>query len=149
MNSLDNSLDSAVDNSLENALGHRTNELARQRLQYYIGCAIINLNHLLFEEPCDFLGVREYNQSNVDRLIKIFEIEGCGNLEPEHRVAAVVNSNALNNALSLTGITQEQLLNPTTYANLAFEHDTRLVCLYGSHRLLMQLVSLRATRQST
>lgn len=58
----------------------------RYRLQYYRGCAVIDFNHLLFEEPRDFLGVREYNQSNVDRLVKIFEIEGCGNVQTHEKV---------------------------------------------------------------
>jgi hypothetical protein len=68
----------------------------------------------------------------VDRLVKIFDIEGCGNLESEHRVAAVIDSNALTNALSMTGITQEHLLDRTSYVNLAFERDARLICVYGN-----------------
>lgn len=115
-------------------LGDRTNILAVQRLQYFRGCAVIDFTHLFFEDA-DLLGSREYSQVNVDRLIKIFQIEGCCNLEPEHRIAAVVDSDKLKNALSISGITQEQLLDPTIQNTLCFEEGTRLMCIFGKHRL--------------
>lgn len=115
-------------------LGDRANLLAVQRLQYFRGCAVIDFNHLFFEDAA-LLGSREYSQFNVDRLIKIFQIEGCCNMDPEHRIAAVVDSDRLKNALSISGITQEQLLDPTAQNILSFEEGTRLLCIFGKHRL--------------
>jgi hypothetical protein len=123
------------DCTLDNALGRQTNELARKRLQFYRGCAIVDFNHLFFEEPHEYVGVRQYDQKNVDRLIHIFEIEGCCNLEPEHRIAAVVDSSTFTNALSMTGATEEQLLDPASQIALKFNENARLVCVYGKHRL--------------
>jgi hypothetical protein len=36
--------------------------------------------------------VRHYDQKSVGKLMNIFEIEGCCKLEPEHKVAAIVDS---------------------------------------------------------
>ncbi|KAJ5981105.1 hypothetical protein N7481_008403 [Penicillium waksmanii] len=125
-------------------LSDRANLLAVQRLQFFRGCAVIDFNHLFFEDAA-LLGSREYSQDNVDRLIKIFQIEGCCNMEPEHRVAAVVDSDKLKNALSISGITQEQLLDPTTQITLGFEEGTRLMCIFGKHRLrAAQAIGMRS-----
>ncbi|KAJ5589658.1 hypothetical protein N7537_012336 [Penicillium hordei] len=96
---------------------------------------IVDFNYLFFEEPHEYVGVRQYDQKNVDRLIHIFEIEGCCNLEPEHRIAAVVDSSNFTNALSMTGATEEQLLDPASQIALKFNDNARLVCVYGKHLL--------------
>ncbi|CDM37259.1 unnamed protein product [Penicillium roqueforti FM164] len=74
----------------ENLLGHRTNSLALHRLKYYEGCAIIKLQYLRFETD-NLTGTRQIAEKNVEKLLRMFEIEGCGNLEPEHRVAATID----------------------------------------------------------
>lgn len=96
----------------DDPLGHRTNELAAQRLQCYRGCAIVHLQHLKFETN-PTLGDRHLDARNVERLLTIFEIEGCGNLEPEHRVAALINGETLSKAISQSDLTRESLLDLT------------------------------------
>jgi hypothetical protein len=118
----------------ENILGHRTNSLALQRLQCYQGCAIIKLQHLRFDNS-NILGTREAAEENVARIIRIFEIEGCGNLEPEHRVAAIISQPILSKALSKSKLTREALLDPINQTRLELEADDLVTCVYGKHRL--------------
>ncbi|KAJ5084782.1 hypothetical protein NUU61_009361 [Penicillium alfredii] len=120
--------------SPDNPLGYRTNQLALQKLQYYQGCAIIELRHLMFE-PDDVFGGRQLNERNVKRLLTIFEIEGCGNLEPEHRVAAIIDQETLTKTLTHTNLSRQALLDPTNQPRLLLERDARLTCVYGKHRL--------------
>lgn len=79
----------------DNPYGHRTNELAAQRLQCYQGCAITDFHHLKFENNLKFetnltLGSRQLDERNVERLLKIYETERCGIIGPEHRMAALL-----------------------------------------------------------
>lgn len=116
---------------IEQSLSDRANRLAYERLQYFKGRAVVNFKFFQFEVP----GKRHLSQKNVERLLSIFTIEGCGNLEPEHRIAVLVNSNILEQALASSGISSETLLNPTTQPRLVFEGNQQLQCLYGIHRV--------------
>lgn len=118
----------------DNPYGHRTNELAAQRLQCYQGCAIIDFHHLKFETN-PTLGSRQLDERNVERLLKIYEIEGCGNLEPEHRIAALLDQETLSKGMSQSGVTRDSLLDPTVQPRLLFEGGVRLNCVFGRHRL--------------
>jgi hypothetical protein len=118
----------------ENPLGDRTNALALQRLQYYQGCAIIDLRYLQFGAN-GLIGTREVDEGNVEKLLKDFEIEGCGNLEPEHKIAAILDQEALNKALTRSNISREALLDPTNQPKLSFDGEVSLYCIYGRHRL--------------
>lgn len=120
--------------SLENPLSERTNELAAQRLQCYQGCAAIKLHNLRFDADT-VLGSRPLDKSNVDRLFDLFEIEGCGNLEPEHRIAALIDRQILETALSKSNLTLHALLDPTNQPRLSFTADIQLTCVYGKHRI--------------
>jgi hypothetical protein len=118
----------------ENLLGHRTNSLAIQRLQSYQGCAIIKLQHLQFEAN-HLIGTREIAEKNVEKLLKMFEIEGCGNLEPEHRVCATIQQGVLGRALAKSNLTREALLDPINQPHLLLEREDLITCVYGKHRL--------------
>lgn len=118
----------------ENLRGHRTNSLALQRLQSYQGCAIIKLQHLEFEAN-NLTGTREVAEKNVEKLLKMFEIEGCGNLEPEHRVSATIEEEVLRRALAKSNLTREALLDPTNHPYLMLEGEDLMTCIYGKHRL--------------
>lgn len=118
----------------ENLLGHRTNTLALQRLQCYQGCAIIKLQHLVFEAN-NLIGTREIAEKNVEKLLRMFEIEGCGNLEPEHKVSATIGQEVLRRALAKSNVTREALLDPTNRPYLILEGEDLMTCVYGKHRL--------------
>jgi hypothetical protein len=95
-----------------NLLGHRTNKLAAQRLQFYRGYIIIEFHNLVFEAN-SVLGSRLLDERNVARILKIFEIEGYGNLEPEYRVTTLIGQEILSNALLLLNLTRESLIDLT------------------------------------
>ncbi|PYH98937.1 hypothetical protein BO71DRAFT_415861 [Aspergillus ellipticus CBS 707.79] len=120
--------------AINDPLGQKANLLARTRLRYFRGYAIIDMRHLSFESDA-ILGSRSLDQTNVRRLHTIFAIEGCANLEPEHKVAATVSELTLQEGLTRTGITQEALFNQVNPVNLSFEDSVRLVCVFGKHRL--------------
>jgi hypothetical protein len=120
--------------SANNALGHRANLLAQQRFQWYRGCAAIEIRHLAFESNA-VLGSRPVDQGNINRLLNIFHLEGCANLEPENCVAAIISEQTLQSSLAHTGITREALFNRTNPPNLLFAEPTQLPCAYGKHRL--------------
>lgn len=110
------------------------NELGAHRLRCYQGCAIVHLQNLKFETN-PLLGDGEIDERNVERLLTIFEIEGCGNLAPEHRVAALITRETLTKAISQSGITRELLLDATIYPRLLLEREVRLAYVYWRHRL--------------
>jgi hypothetical protein len=118
----------------EDILGRRTNSLPLQRLQYYQGCAIIKLQHLRFEEN-NLMGTRGVTEKIVTKILRMFEIEGCGKLEPEHRVAAIIDQEELSKALAISNLTRETLLDPTKQTSLILDEDDLVTCVYGKHRL--------------
>ena len=65
----------------------------------------------------------------------MFELEGCANLEPEHKVAATISEHTLQGGLAHSGIRKENLFDQVNPPRLAFKDDVRLVCAYGKHRL--------------
>lgn len=117
-----------------NPHGQRANLLAQERLQFYYGHAIIEIHHLAFESDA-MLGSRPLDHRNVERLRNLFELEGCANLEPEHKVAATISEHTLQGGLAHSGIRKENLFDQVNPHRLAFQDDVRLVCAYGKHRL--------------
>jgi len=71
----------------------------------------------------------------VERLRNLLDLEGCANLEPEHRVAATISRDTLQRGLAHTGIRQENLFDQVNPSRMVFKDDASLVCAYGKHRL--------------
>ena len=71
-------------------LGQRADQTTQRSLRSYRGCALVDLRHLMFEDE-EVLGFRPLDARDVDRLAKTHELGGCQQLEPEHRVAALIN----------------------------------------------------------
>ncbi|KAJ5946390.1 hypothetical protein N7454_003229, partial [Penicillium verhagenii] len=120
--------------NFERSLGERTNELAAQRLRFFQGCVIIEICHLKYEST-PILGSRQLDEKNVERLKDIFEIEGCGNLEPEHKIAALIDEQTLRAGLSTSNLTSQSIKDPALQHCLSFENDCQLACVYGRHRI--------------
>ncbi|KAJ5475417.1 hypothetical protein N7539_007704 [Penicillium diatomitis] len=89
--------------------GNRINGLAAERLQFFQGCAIVDLSHLAFD-TVPYHEDRNLDDKNVARILKIFKIEGCGNLEPENRVAALVDESILSQTLVDSNVTPSQFI---------------------------------------
>lgn len=122
------------DSSPFNPLGRRADLIIQERFRYYRGCARIEIRHLEFDNE-HVLGSRPLDADNVNRLVKIFNIEGCSHFEPEHRVAAIISEEILIQSLIRSNTTQEALFDIIDPPTLFFEENTKLLCPYGKHRL--------------
>ncbi|RDH38292.1 hypothetical protein BDQ94DRAFT_156322 [Aspergillus welwitschiae] len=121
--------------SMYSSPSQKADQLVTQRLRYFRGYAKIELQHLIFEDM-DVIGSCEVDRKNVERLVEIFKIEGCGHLEPEHRVAAIIDAQILEEAAASSMVTNEMLLKEVDPPSLRFRQDIQLLCPYGNHRLL-------------
>lgn len=121
--------------SMYSSPSQKADQLVTQRLRYFRGYAKIELQHLVFEDM-DVIGSCEVDRKNVERLVEIFKIEGCGHLEPEHRVAAIIDAQILEEAAASSMVTNEMLLKEVDPPSLRFRQDIQLLCPYGKHRLL-------------
>lgn len=117
-----------MDAAIENQPNTNANKLAAARGTFYVGSAIMSIHHLVFDRE-------EFDKKNLDRLEKIFEIEGCWNLYPEYRVAATVDRATLESSLNRADISSETLMDPREQPTLPFEASTKLKCIYGKHRI--------------
>jgi hypothetical protein len=97
---------------------------------FFLGHAKIGLQHLEFSDA-----VRTYDKKNVDRLARIFKLEGCLRQESGNEIAAIINSTVLQDALSQSRISKADLLSPSNTPWLLLSQDVRLLCLYGQHRI--------------
>jgi hypothetical protein len=106
----------------------------REKASHFQGSASIKLKHLVFEND-QVPGTRPLDRKNVARLIKIFELQECRRLEPNHYVPAVISEEILNTALQKAGISQANLLTKDEPPQLCLDNSIKLTCLHGKHRL--------------
>ncbi|TKA80621.1 hypothetical protein B0A49_04907 [Cryomyces minteri] len=106
-----------------------------QKQAHYRGRAKVKLLHLAFEGE-HVPGSRWVDEKNVQRLVQVFETEGCYRLEPEHFVPALVRQADLDHALAASGLTQAELLDCGTIPpTLSLPSQCSLLCLHGRHRV--------------
>jgi hypothetical protein len=89
--------------------------------KYRIGYAQVDLRHLEFTP-----GVRNFDESNVHRLCRIFATEGCHRDEPSYSIPAVLPEGFVGVPAVSSGIIQR----------LCLDDGMRLYCLHGKHRVL-------------
>ncbi|KAA8647895.1 uncharacterized protein ATNIH1004_006597 [Aspergillus tanneri] len=105
----------------------------RERYEHFRGHAKVGLEHLEFETP--LYGSRVYDQKNVNRLVRVFELEQCLRLEPAHHIVAIIDNETLQQAVTLSDVTEEQLRDASNLPWLFLPEGYRLSCLYGKHRI--------------
>ena len=113
-----------------------SNCIYTDRRDAFVGRAKIRIAHLRYENN-SIHGTRALDLSNVARLRRIYELEGCQRLEPDHYIAALINHHTLNRALELSHLELEAL-RPRDYdvlATLELGEADFVTCLYGKHRL--------------
>ncbi|KAF2812826.1 uncharacterized protein BDZ99DRAFT_381703, partial [Mytilinidion resinicola] len=106
---------------------------------YFRGSAKLPLRCLQFETQ-EMEGARTLDAKNISRLLRIYETEGCHRLEPEHRIAALINKDILAHTLRRGDGTREfqttelmdQREDPLL---LEFENGVHITCLHGQHRI--------------
>lgn len=99
--------------------------------QAFCGSAKLWIRQLRPEDP--ITNPRQYDPKNVSRLARIFELEGCLRLHPEHHVPVVISRQSLNDALRIDKSSTEALRSAKEPSLLSLHED---VCyLHGAHRL--------------
>lgn len=100
--------------------------------RYHRGFAKIRLQNLEFSEDA---ARPPLSQTNIDRLYKIFDLEGCQRLDPDNYVPVLVDHEVLGEALARTGVSEQQLLDPRSLPLLQLGGDSKALVLHGRHRL--------------
>jgi len=107
----------------------RENRLAAERSSKYWGTASVLIDLLDFPN--------EEDEENIDRLAELFA-KDCRVLNPFHHIPAKIDKQQLQDALSLSDLTPEQLRaipDPQEgYPKLNFPAGFRLQCNRGLHR---------------
>lgn len=107
--------------------------LCTERNRVYKGRAKVEIRWLSFTDDWE-RGTRPLDPKNVARLAKIFDLEGCFRREPEHYVPALINLQALEEALTLANHNAGELF-AVTEEPVSLPLSNSLICLHGRHRL--------------
>nr|KAK5449229.1 hypothetical protein LTR18_002318 [Exophiala xenobiotica] len=113
--------------------------LERERQLKYRGTARISLDVLQFVVDDD----RPLDVKNVQRLVKIYQREGCRRQFVSNHILVVIDQACLDSALDLSRISAAALLTRNTndpaavgdYPQLQVPVGVRLTCLHGRHRI--------------
>lgn len=101
-----------------------------ERRSHFRGSARIHLQHFLFEGQFDTSSPVFLDQKNVTRLEKLFDIEGCLRLDPEHRIPVIISDVLLEERLLLARLKDSDLLTSSIPPTLPFPAESRLNCLH-------------------
>lgn len=106
----------------------RDDFLQKDKAQHFEGSAKVPITQL------DFLP-STLDVKNIVRLRQIFNLEGCFRLDPANRIPAIVTQSEIKKALDHAKLQKSRLTKPNSIPlYLAFE-GTKLLCLYGRHRI--------------
>lgn len=110
------------------------NQLAREKKEYFQGCAKIPLRDLNFTHS----SARELSEANVNRLLSSFELVGCQRIDAQYHVPAVMDLRLLRAALREAGATADDLRSdePAQWPVLTLPAGVRIECLHGQHRVV-------------
>lgn len=112
------------------------NRRTSERREHFRGSAKVRLRHLTFEQHPDVQSQPTFlDQKNVARLEKVFSIEGCLRLDPEHRVPVILDDKDLERSLREANVANGELFNAKIPPTLSFPHGYSLRCLHGRHRI--------------
>lgn len=101
--------------------------------QFFRGYAKVELKYLEFQ--FSLFGKRVFDPSNVKVLQEKFENDECACEEPQNFITAVVNNDLLEQITTESDTSPGKLKDETMLPWLTFPEGTRLLCLYGRHRV--------------
>ena len=100
--------------------------------EHFLGSAKIFLEHLHFQKD---KGEYNLDQKNVARLQKVFELEGCLRLNPEHHVPVLIDLETLEQSLDQSQIRRGELFTSVIPPELILPRNHVVLCLHGRHRI--------------
>ncbi len=110
-----------------------------ERREHFRGSAKVHLRYLHFEQFEQQINVPSQavflDQKNIARLEKIFDIEGCLRLDPEHRIPVLIDDGDLKASLHQANLASAELFTSNIPPALPFPENYRLICLHGRHRI--------------
>ena len=114
-------------------------DVARQngdeRLAHYKGRAKISIDIVRFSPDHEHVAGTTDRQT-IERLVKVFAAEGCLRQEPEHAIPVLISNVTLQEALELSHLTKDQLLDtPTQPQELRLPERSTVLGLKGWHRI--------------
>ncbi len=114
---------------LQELAGELESRLGRDRASNYRGTALIRFEHLEFGH--------QLNKGKTRRLVKIMREEGCLKLEPLNRIKAYIKNEHLDQAISRSDTTQQELFNNQNGIPppLRFPEGSRVSCDKGASRI--------------
>lgn len=101
--------------------------------QFFHGYAKVELKHLEFR--FSLFGMRVFDPSNSKALREKFENDECARREPQNFIGAVVNNDLLEQIIAESDTNPSILKDETALPWLSFPEETRILCLYGKHRV--------------
>ena len=129
--------------AIDQAMAERTDQnFHHERHSLFRGVARVDLERLQIELAPQSETIEE---KNVQRLKRIFTLEGCNRMNPEHHAAVLVSRQQLGFLLLASQTTQAALLNVTNKMppKLMVSAHEPLLVLHGRHRLLAAKECLR------
>lgn len=103
-----------------------------EKIEHYLGSAKILLEDLHFEK---LKAIEFLDQKNVARLRKVFELEGCLRLDPEHHIPAIIDPAILEQSLYQSSVDRAELFSTGNLPEISLPPQHRLSCLHGRHRI--------------
>ncbi|RII17524.1 hypothetical protein CUC08_Gglean002364 [Alternaria sp. MG1] len=110
-------------------------DFAAQKLMCYRGIARVPLHALRFGHGVVVDKHRDLSYENVIRLEKIYEQVGCSRLQEENVINAVIEDDDLVAALSLHGMSLDDMRNLQWPQDAPALHLENVQCLCGMHRI--------------
>ncbi|KAF2752682.1 hypothetical protein EJ05DRAFT_446384 [Pseudovirgaria hyperparasitica] len=122
--------------SHQDSIARHEVDILQERTAKFLGKARVLLDSLQFPKQV----LVDLQRHNVDRLKRVFELEGCRRLEPDRHIPALIDAKDLQSALEYTAtdhVTSETLLdNPDALPPLLkLPSHLSIQCLRGKHRV--------------
>jgi hypothetical protein len=110
-------------------------DFAAKKLMCYRGIARVPLHALKFGHRTVLDKHRDLSHENVIRLERIYEQVGCSRLQEENVINAVIEDDDLVTALSLHGMSLDDMRNLQWPQDAPALHLENVQCLSGMHRI--------------
>ena len=120
--------------------------LRRFRNKHFLCIARFRLENLWFGDEWE----SHLDQNNVQRLRKVFLVQGCLPQTPVNYVQAVIPTEQIQRAIQASGTSEAAFKTPgEIIPELIFPSDYRVHCLHGRHRIAAaKLVFLSSIKRS-